>query len=636
MAKLLVCVPTHDMLLQAESVVAARGIDATVRLTSSAHVLDIARAERQNGALVAIARGSQAEALRQNMDIPLVEIVLSGQNLAVLFKEARRISGKERPKVALIGFHNMFSETDTLADIIGIDLMVGYVSYSREIPEAVEKACADGAEVIIGGEIAMEAAARLHVAGVFLSSTRDTIDTAITAAKHILYAIEIEKRRAEEFSAYLDYSMDVVLQLEANGHIRYANYMAEKQFSLSVKALQSKNIADLLDLAAAEHPINAAMRDKKNVYGCTVRTDSVAFMANLAVINADTEYISYLLTMQDFKRIEKMEETVRRSNFMSAAYKAIAIFDDIKTLAPAMTEARELAMRYARYDLPVLIEGEHGVGKRLFAECIHNFSLRNDRSFVTVNCGALSPEMQQKALLGRDERTDGRGAVTLAYTGTLLIENVDQLCPTCQYQLLMLLESHCVPAPDGHAMLPMDVRLICTSVRNLSDCVREGKFLETLYSRLSQLKLRVPSLTECPDDLPGLLDRFLEEFSAKYHKYVAPDNEARRLIYSFYWQGNIEQLRLFCEKLVIMADNKVINADFVRLQLPDTGSARAENAGEKEKPVVVVSVSEAADIIAALRRFSGNRQAAAETLGMSKTTLWRKMKKYGIDDSSVI
>ena len=324
-------------------------------------------------------------------------------------------------------------------------------------------------------------------------------------------------------------------------------------------------------------------------------------------------------------KIEDLEEQIRKERY-SKGYVAMQTFDDLRTVSPVMREVKETAMKYARYDLPVMLLGEVGVGKRALAECIHNFSLRKRNPFVSVDCGGLSAKMQQTQFMGDGHST--KGAFEIAHTGTLLIEHVSMLDEYCQYQLLHVLKHSCLVGLDGRMMLPVNIRVICTTGKDLYQCVRDGKFLEPLYCMLTQLELLVPPLCERAEDLPALLDMTIEKYSTHYRKYVHLLPEARELIYAQPWGGNILQLSLFCEKLLILADDKQITGEFVRRHLPRS-FAPAQQSTQRSLPMVVHSEEEA-QLIEALEKHGGSRSLAAEALGVSKTTLWRRMKKFGI------
>ena len=625
MSKLVIAVPNQIMVTQAENAARSLGVDATVLLENSRTVVESVKREREHGAAVAIARGNHANLLLHETDMPLVEIVLSGQNMAMLFSEARRQCEKENARIGLVGFRNMFGDTSTLAQVLGVNVMPFLANRTDELRLCTQKAAEAGVDIVIGGEIVAEEAEKLGLKHLFLHSTQDSIETAIAVAKRILYAIEMEKHNAAEFASLVNYSFDAVLKLDAQGNVAVSNYMAEKIFRRRGEALHGMHLSELIDLGSESNPISAAMRDKRSVYAITVKAGNQALIANFAAINVEGQNVGFILSLQEFQKIEDLEEQIRKERY-SKGYVAMQTFDDLRTVSPVMREVKETAMKYARYDLPVMLLGEVGVGKRALAECIHNFSLRKRNPFVSVDCGGLSAKMQQTQFMGDGHST--KGAFEIAHTGTLLIEHVSMLDEYCQYQLLHVLKHSCLVGLDGRMMLPVNIRVICTTGKDLYQCVRDGKFLEPLYCMLTQLELLVPPLCERAEDLPALLDMSIEKYSTHYRKYVHLLPEARELIYAQPWGGNILQLSLFCEKLLILADDKQITGEFVRRHLPRS-FAPAQQSTQRSLPMVVHS-EEAAQLIEALEKHGGSRSLAAEALGVSKTTLWRRMKKFGI------
>lgn len=626
MPKIVITVPNQMMVEQARNAAQKLGVDVTILMESSHTVVEAVKKAYEDGAAVAIARGNHANLLMRETDIPIIEIVLSGQNMALLFAEAKKLcQEKAHPCIGLVGFRNMFSDVSTLPQVLDIEVKTYFVDRSDELLFAMEQAVKDGVDIVIGGEITMHHASEMGVRHLFLHSTQDSIETAISTAKRMLYAIDREKHNAAEFASLVNYSFDAVLKLDAQGHVTFSNYMAEKIFRRTGDALHGLNIAELIDLSSPAHPINTAMRENRNAYAIAVKAGNQALIANLAAINVDSQNVGFILSLQEFKKIEELEEQIRKERY-SKGYVATQTFDNICSVSPAMDNVKETAMKYARYDLPVLLMGDVGVGKRALAECIHNASLRKRSPFVAVDCGGLSAQMQQTQFMGApDGRT--KGAFEIAHTGTLLIEHVALLDEYCQYQLLNVLKHGCLAGLDGRMMLPVDVRVICTTGRDLYERMREGRFLEPLYCMLTQLELAVPPLSERGEDLPGLLDQAIEKYSTLYRKYVHLSSDAREMIYAQSWGGNVLQLQLFCEKLLLLADDKLITGDFVARHLPRSFAIAQRPSAPA--PLVVHSTEEA-QLIEALEKCGGSRTLAAEALGVSKTTLWRRMKKFGI------
>lgn len=628
MAKILIVTPTQQMYEQAQAVIFETHIDAKAVLASSETVLDIARQEEQAGAAVVVARGNHAHLLKGELGIPVSEIVLSGQELALLIAQAKEMSGKDYPRIALVGFRHMFSNPEPLAQLLKADVQIYYAAPPIDMSVVVDKACIDGADVIVGGELAIQHASERGVKTLFLKSTKESILTALSAAKRVLYGIELERRKANEFMSLLNYSFDAILKLNPDGRVTIVNYMAEKLLHRSASELIGLSISELLDIGE-DSAIAQAMQKRKSAYSIVVRTQRDAFIANIASLSLDGSNEGFILSLQEFKRIDEMEETIRSDRY-NRGYHAKSTFSQFVTISPRMQEMIGDAQQYAQYELPILITGDFGSSMLQLAECIHNAGIRSKNPYVAVDLSALSPAMQEAQLLRDAGDGQGKNLFEIAHTGTLVLESVDMLDIQGQYQLLNVIRKGCILSADGRRILPVNVRLICTTCKDLYSLVRQGRFLEPLYAYVSQLELNVPPLREHAEDIPQLLKDFMTRFAGKYRKFITITPQAQALIHAHPWNGDILQLNLFCEKLTLLTRDKEADEEFVKKHLPHTFSENGEPPKNESRVPPVVYSKEEAELLAAIDLVGTNRMVLAEHLGISKTTLWRKMKKYGL------
>ncbi len=630
MAKIVIATPTQQMFLQAQEVVSEVQLDAKVLLVTSQSVLEAVEAERKNGALVVVARGNHAHLLKKETAILVVEVVLSGQELALLIAKAKALSEKEYPKIAFVGFRYMFSNPEPLSKILHADVQIYYASPLGDVEEVVHRACADGADVIVGGEIAIALANELGIKTLFLNSTKESMLSALGTARRILYGIEIEKKKAAEFMSLINYSFDAIMKLDPNGQIMLANYMAEKIFRKKESELVGMHIGSLLEISP-DSALAQAMQQWKNAYSFVVHTKKEAYIANMASLETDGSHEGFILSLQEFKRIDEMEEQIRTDRY-NKGYTAKCNFGQMMTESPLMQDIIEDAQQYAQYDLPVLITGAYGSNKSQIAECIHNYSVRRRNPYVSVDLAALSASMQAAQLLGPSGDGQGKSLIEIAHTGTLLLESIDMLDLQGQYQLLSVIKNGYILRTDGRQMLPVNVRIIGTTCKDLFSLVRQGRFLEPLYAYISRLELAIPSLREHMEDFPQLLAGFMEQFSNKYRKFISLTPEAQALIYAQPWDGDILQLMFFCEKITLLAREKTVDETFVKKHFPRTFHSDEESReiiANLKVPPVVYSKEEAV-LLTAMDELGSNRTALAKRLGISKTTLWRRMKKYGL------
>jgi transcriptional regulator with PAS, ATPase and Fis domain len=223
----------------------------------------------------------------------------------------------------------------------------------------------------------------------------------------------------------------------------------------------------------------------------------------------------------------------------------------------------------------------------------------------------------------------------VAHTGTIFLDQICELDLYNQASLLRVINEGNIIRKGDDRTLPVNVRVICSSNKNLMNLVIEGKFNEDLYYVLNVLSLRLTPLRDRKEDILVLLDYFVNEYNNKYKKYVVLTEEARAVMCAYPWYGNVLQFKNFCEKLIILASKKVLNENTISEYLELYNPSLNENKYDKivfDKKIIVYGNPEAAKILELLDKHKGNREKVAEELNISKTTLWRKIKKYKIEN----
>lgn len=627
MGKIALIVPTEQMREQAVTVAERINMAPDIYQETSQTVLARVAQAQSEGALVVIARGNHANLILKTMDIPLVEIRLSGQVLAQMIAQAKALCDQPCPRLAFVGFPNMFTDTQAFEAMFGVSIHYYFVEDGDQFESAVVCAHQDGTDVLIGGEIALEYAAKLGMTALFLQSGTEDIEAALRSAKRMLYAIEIEKKNTAEIATLLNYSFDGVLRLNSEGCVTVANYMAERIFQKRMEELIGRHVSTLFD-AQDSQAISQIITEGRTQYAMVLHKGNISLIANIAAISVDRENAGAILSFQEFRTIEQLEEGIRRDR-SSKGLAAQARFEQCAFVSPNMKQIQHTATQYAKFDLPVLMAGELGTGKRMLAECIHNASMRRKNPFVVFDCASIPPDMQYAHLMGKSEK----GALQLAHTGTLLVDHIELLETNCQYQLLRGLRDGLVWPLEQTSALSVNLRVIATTSCDLYPLVREGKFSEPLYCLLSQLELFLPPLRERREDIPTLVRAYTDKYCAQYRKYIVLTEDAEQYLCALPWPGNALQLRLFVEKLVLLTESRVVDVETVQALQPRSFSTPRPAAATPQEPTVVYGDREAARLLRLLDEHGGNRKQVAEVMGVSKSTLWRKMKKMGIEQS---
>ncbi len=638
MAKIAFLVVSDDMIQIAKKIAKDMKIDTEMKVVTSENVLEEANLSVQNGANVVIARGNHASIIKRDTSIPLVEIVLAGQDIAKLIFEALEVLKKPSPVIGVVGFKNMFSNIKPFEEIFGVTINEYMVDFTEELDFAVKRAFADKVDLIIGGEIANSYAQKLGVPSLFLTSGEDSIREAFRVAEKVSYAIELEKKNSAEFKTILDYSFDGIIKLNDKGVIIVFNYIAEKTFRKSAEDVLGRHISEVIDLLDGEL-LKSVLLEGKELQSTFLQKGNLALVANIAPIIVDRKIEGAILSFQEFKKIEELEAEIRKEVY-SKGYIAKSSFKQIIGNSEVMIETKRLARVYANHDSPIMIMGESGNGKKLFAESIHNESLRRNNPFVMLDCASLPPDILEKKLYGFVEASYmhssspvKKGLFEIAHTGTLFLDKITELNTYGQLSLLKAISEGSIVRIGDDRALPVNIRIICSVNKNIENLVREGKFNENLYYMLNVLSLYIPPLRERGEDILALLDYYIEYYNNMYRKYAELTEGAREAVLSYGWPGNVQQLKKFCERVIILAPKKVINEDFIRkcLESCPAGFDNSKAAAPgPEKGITVYKSPEALKILELLEEHNGSRGRVAEELNISKATLWRKMKKYGI------
>ena len=304
-------------------------------------------------------------------------------------------------------------------------------------------------------------------------------------------------------------------------------------------------------------------------------------------------------------------------------------FRDIIGSSSAIKEVFDLIDRVAKTDANILILGENGTGKELVARAIHQKSLRKDDSFVAVDMGAITETLFESELFGHkkgaftDAREDRPGRFELATDGTLFLDEIGNLSLNLQSKLLSALQSRRVTRVGANTSVDVDIRLVCATNMPIEAMVAEGKFRQDLLYRINTVEIRIPPLSERVDDIPMLATHFLDYYSKKYRKEVLSITPNAMLkLKKYAWPGNVRELQHALERAVIMADSPTLQeSDFLFSRKSDSSpSPDTLNLDEVEKSAVTK----------ALQLHNGNISKAADELGLTRASLYRRMEKYGL------
>lgn len=312
------------------------------------------------------------------------------------------------------------------------------------------------------------------------------------------------------------------------------------------------------------------------------------------------------------------------------------VFNSMIGKSSAIIKMQETIKKVADSKASVLITGESGVGKELVARAIHNYSSRKDRCLINVHCAALSETLLESELFGHEKGAFTgaehlkKGRFELAHGGTIFLDEIGEINQSVQIKILRVLQEKRFERVGGEQTIDVDVRVVAATNRNLEDEVKKGTFREDLYYRLNVVHIHVPPLRERKEDIPLLIQNFLEEFNKENSKNILGlDSKAKSAMYKYDWPGNIRELRNCMESAVVMCSKEHIALDDLPPAIAKKSEAEAisiplgQTLEETEKTVILEN-------LAANRN---NKSKTADLLGIGRKTLQRKLSEWGIEQT---
>ena len=440
-----------------------------------------------------------------------------------------------------------------------------------------------------------------------------------------------------EQEAIIDHISDGLLVLDRNGVLRYLNEPGGRILGLEPKKSVGRLFADVLDFEPIINPIFQSGRGyiDRELQIRTRRLDLHLVDTAVPIIGADGEVVSIVNTFREMSRVKRLSNrlTGDRSRYR---------FADILGHSQAIKDAIALGRRAARSDANVLLYGESGTGKEVFAQSIHNDGRRAGGPFVAVNCAALPRDLIESEIFGYApgsftgaDKSGRPGRFELASGGTIFLDEISEMPLDVQVKLLRVLQERQVTRIGGSASIAVDVRIIAAANRDLRDLVARHAFREDLFYRLNVVRLDLPPLRARREDIPRLLDEYMRRTCAGLHRPVLVLHPRVVAAFEAYdWPGNVRQLQNMVERLVNIVDGDEVS---------DLPPGWFEEEGRAARPVaqvpyagVVLSLDEAERMAVrtALEAMNLNITQAAAALGITRATLYAKMKKFGMATST--
>lgn len=631
MSKIAILLPKEYMLEQARNVIREDELEIDIlKVIKTSDSVYEARQAVEQGAEVVLARGVQAAFIRQYTNIPVAELTLTGQEIGLMIASAKRkVPDKKCPQIALIGFKNMFSDTTYADELYDIRLKFYDITAIEQAAEKVNLAIQEGADVLLGGDTVNALAAQKGIPSQFIDSTEESIRSAIGVAKKMILTAEAEKNFTAQFETVLDNSYNGILEIDENKEIMIVNRAGEELFHKKASQLEGTALEKVIPELEQRY-IDDVLSGKRDSFMTSVYVAGVPMMLTAAPIQYENKIRGAIISLYRNASVRKNDADELHSYYLKG-YVAHAHFSDIRITGKEMEYCVELSKMYALSKNPVLICGEDGTDKEKLAQCIHNNSSYKAGPFVAVNCSGMTEQMQVDRLFGNPDAEDDsmkKGALAIGDHGTIVISEIEKLSLLCQYRLYRAIRYDSLIQNDLERSQTLDNRIIAITGADLYQHVEQGRFRQDLYYLLNSLTVEIPPLRKRPQDIRAIVEDCRVRFTKRYARFPKIAEDAMEALAGFGWQGNEIQLEAFCERLFLTSPKKTITSDYVYFLL-DTLYPVKEKISE-DGTTVIYQHPEAARLTELLEKHQGNRSAVAKELGISTTTLWRRMKKYGV------
>lgn len=590
-----------------------------------------------------IARGITYATIKQmDPNKPIIEIGVTGFELIRAISEAKSLYNPK--KIAVVGWKDMIHAVKELGNLCDMEILCQSVESDQEAKMVTGELKKQGVEVIVGGLMACNAADANGLPCVFIKTVKETIEKSVVEAINTARAIIEQQDKANLFKTIMDYSTEAIISVDKTGHITTMNKMAYRILNLPYQMeLIGKSIQDVMPHSKLSEVIVSGKSEMNKV----IKYQGTLLNTNIVPLEVKGDVKGAIKMFQKVTKIQEVESEIRKAIHKKGLV-AKYTFDNIIGESSTVKKTIGAALKYSRVSSNILLIGETGTGKELFAQGIHQASNRKEGPFVAINCAALPENLLETELFGYVEGAftgalkGGKvGFFELAHGGTVFLDEINEVSLSLQAKLLRVLEEKEIRRVGDDRVIPIDVRIITATNANLGEKVERGEFRRDLLYRLNVLNIKIPPLREREDDILALAEYYINKFNLKFEKHIeAIEEDARQAFMEYRWPGNIRELKNICERLVVLSEYSMITYEDFIAQVSFEGEMldiikREPVKGKhyvQRDPILNIDKLESYTILEALEKAGHNKSIAAKMLGISRSTLWRKLKEIEDND----
>ncbi len=615
----------------------AAGQPCTLRVWEGVALNEAAAVARQAVAEakpeVILSRGGTADYVRASVDVPVVAISTTALDL---LRTLRPLAGAVS-RAAFFHYKDPLPEVQTVAATLGIAIDE-YLFHTHDdmIAQMIE-AKARGAQIGVGGVIIARMREVCGLDGILLEAGEDAVLRALREAFSIAAVRRVEQQRQARIFTILNAIAEGIMVTDENNALTLINPTAERLLGVSSSDVLGRDAREVVPNTRTADVLQSGrpeINEVQEMKGTTIVTNRVPIVA------ADRT-VGVVCTFSEADSIRQAGNRLRGS-LRAKGFQARYQLSDVHSRDEGMRELKKLAQAYATTDGTILLQGESGTGKELFAQGIHQASRRRKGPFVAVNCAAIPEALLESELFGYEEgaftgakRQGKAGFFELAHEGTLFLDEISELPKPVQARLLRVLQEREIVRVGGAQIIPVDVRVVCATNRDLDAWTYEGHFRQDLYYRLNVLPLTIPPLRERKADIMLLAGLFLRRKAPAAADTTSLDKAIGPALQAHDWPGNVRELRNVMERLALAATMFPDRSWKSLLEQIWRTPGAASPCAPANGGVLVPAGGNLKDMTRHLERemikrllaeHEGDQSRVAKRLGVSRMSLWRKLR----------
>lgn len=578
---------------------------------------------------VILSRGGTAGYIEKSTSIPVVRILSSATDLLKSLLPLKN----HQERIAFFNYDTFLPDVHLVAAALNVSIDEFIFSSQTDMSTKLKRCHSDNYEIVTGGFPVVNIAEKYAMQGFLIENGVESVNSALREAIAI---VETTKRKHQDMARLeiiLSSITEGIIVTNENNDVQIFNKAAQKIFNLA----ESQVVGKQVDSVIKNTRINQVLLSKSPEIREIQEIDETSIITSRVPIFMSNRCIGVVCSFTDMPQIQKVERIIR-GKLIKKGFTAKYTFNSILSNNKEMHAMIKLAKVYSKTHSPVMIYGESGTGKELFAQSIHNDSKQNRGPFVAINCAAIPENLLESELFGYEggsftgARREGKeGLIELAHQGTLFLDEIGELPLSIQSRLLRVLQEYEIMRIGGKDIIPVDVRIIGATNKSLESMASEGSFRSDLYYRLNVLPLTIPPLRDREGDVSYLAEKFLSTVDSRHNL-----NQFLDIFSSYQWPGNVRELQFIIERLGLLSSGFPEYSLYELLTLTGFNIFDAQKNHQTQNAIVVdLERSPLKELIRDVERqvitfylnlYDNDQEKVSAKLGISKMSLWRKLK----------